>query len=408
MLFHAIAPFARVFCVTAIFLSSGICTSFSQGKSFPFNLFDSSSDNSQEIRRLTDSGIAKYEKRDYAGAISDYDRVLKLAPQRFSVYNLRGSAKRPSGDLDGAEADYKHALELEPRSLLAHVGLGHVKEKRGDAAGAREEFQQAIKIDPQSGFAYVDLGNLELAQKNYQQAEENYNLAVARSPDSAAVWLGLTELHLKQDRVADARANVEHALELNPQSVGGHELRGAIKRRQDDLPGALADYRRAVELNPKLTLARRHIAYLEVRLHQYEAALVDAQLVPDHRPGTSTDYLQLLVWSLRTRLGQPAEADRQLSVYLADRPHPAEGDWFDHVGAYLLGREPEDALFEHAKSEDAKTAAGQLCEAWYYMGLRALFVGDKTTAAEHFRRCVATGETTFYEYALAAAELQSL
>ena len=75
---------------------------------------------------------------------------------------------------------------------------------------------------------------------------------------------------------------------------------------------------------------------------------------------------------------------------------------------FLLSRGSEETPFEHAKSEGTKKAAGQSCEAWYFAGLKAWFVGDKATAAEHFRRCVATGQTKFYEYGLAAAELQSL
>ena len=161
-----VAVFVRVSCVAAIALLLRTGFSFAQDKPFPFNLFGSSAVDAEEVKRLTDSGIAKSEKHDYAGAVADYDRLLKLVPQRFSVYNLRGSAKRQSGDLDGAEADYKHALELEPQSVFAHLGLGHIQEKRDDPAGAREQFRQAIKLDPQSSFAYTDLGLLELRQKN--------------------------------------------------------------------------------------------------------------------------------------------------------------------------------------------------------------------------------------------------
>ena len=58
-------------------------------------------------------------------------------------------------------------------------------------------------------------------------------------------------------------------------------------------------------------------------------------------------------------------------------------------------------------SPDAKTDQAQHCEAWYFAGMKRLLMGDKATAYDYFRRCLATGKSDFCEYILAQAELQS-
>ena len=120
------------------------------------------------------------------------------------------------------------------------------------------------------------------------------------------------------------------------------------------------------------------------------------------------DYAQILTWTLRAYLGRSADADQQLSAYLAERPHTADGAWAGHVGAFLLDRETEEAFLAHANSGDAKKTDGQRCEAWYYAGLKKQLAGDKAAAAERFRRCLATGQTAYIEYQLARAELPTL
>ena len=101
---------------------------------------------------------------------------------------------------------------------------------------------------------------------------------------------------------------------------------------------------------------------------------------------------------MQARLGDVRKADSRLSDYLAARPRTADGEWASHVGTFLIGRDSEEAFFQQAASGDAKTVGGQRCEAWFYAGIKKLVVGDKASAGDHFRKCLATGERYFTEY----------
>jgi lipoprotein NlpI len=51
---------------------------------------------------------------------------------------------------------------------------------------------------------------------------------------------------------------------------------------------------------------------------------------------------------------------------------------------------------------------GRACEAWFYAGIKRLAAGDKRTAIELFKKCLATDQKTFVEFGLAATELNML
>ena len=56
----------------------------------------------------------KIEVGDYQGAISDYDKLLKINPQFVSAYNNRGVAKSALGGDEGADEDFATAQKLDP------------------------------------------------------------------------------------------------------------------------------------------------------------------------------------------------------------------------------------------------------------------------------------------------------
>ena len=95
-------------------------------------------------------------------------------------------------------------------------------------------------------------------------------------------------------------------------------------------------------------------------------------------------------------------------AYLTQRPGTTSGDWVSQIGAFLLAKTPEPEFLAAAKNPDPKKEREQLCEAWYFAGMKRLLAGDHTGAAEAFHRCVATEVKDFNEYRLAAAELKAL
>jgi Flp pilus assembly protein TadD len=71
------------------------------------------------------SGKGKYHSGDYAGAIADYDKAAKLAPDTARIFGSRGAAKRKLGDKEGALEDARKAARLgdkDARRILNFLG----------------------------------------------------------------------------------------------------------------------------------------------------------------------------------------------------------------------------------------------------------------------------------------------
>ena len=56
-------------------------------------------------------------------AIADCTEAIRLAPDGFQAYALRGALFERQGEKDEAVADYRRALSLEPRAAEASDGL---------------------------------------------------------------------------------------------------------------------------------------------------------------------------------------------------------------------------------------------------------------------------------------------
>ncbi len=87
-------------------------------------------------------------QRDFAGAITDLNRLLWMVPNDAEALALRAAARRQSGDRAGALADAEAAVGADPGSAVAYFERGAAKAMNGDRDGARADWQHAEQLDP--------------------------------------------------------------------------------------------------------------------------------------------------------------------------------------------------------------------------------------------------------------------
>jgi lipoprotein NlpI len=216
---------------------------------------------------------------------------------------------------------------------------------------------------------------------------------------------GIAEAH--QDDFDGAIADYSRALELDPKFVAAYRARGIAKQAKNDFEGAIADYNRALELDPNLAIAYADRGISRFSSRHWSDALKDFNRFFDLSKDEQ-DYPRLYVWMITARSNGADAANKDLTAYLDRRSNAAHGDWFSIVAGHLLGKVTQDDLFAAAKSPDTKRELGQLCEAWFYSGMKKLLEGNKTVAADHFQKCLATEQKIFVEYQFAQTELKSL
>ena len=138
-----------------------------------------------------ESGKAKFEAGDYAGAIDDYSKAIELDPNNAQAYFNRGLAKNEL-KIPGAAEDYMTAVELDPDNaetyfirgldpLVANekCKLGGEKHDSNNFQGAIEEYTKAISLVTEDPMPYLlrgrskqSLGDLKGACEDWKKAKE--------------------------------------------------------------------------------------------------------------------------------------------------------------------------------------------------------------------------------------------
>ena len=195
-------------------------------------------------------GLAKYNVKDYEGAIADYNMAIKLDSNYTLAYNGRGNAKKDLKDYQGALADYNQAIKLDPNGAYAYYGRGAVKFYLKDYKGAIADCNQAIKLDSNLAKAYNARGNAKKNLKDYEGAIADYNMAIKL--DSNFAWpynnRGYAKYELKDYQGAIADYN--QAIKIDPNYAWFYNNRGSAKDDLKDYEGAIADYTQAIKLDP--------------------------------------------------------------------------------------------------------------------------------------------------------------
>jgi lipoprotein NlpI len=298
--------------------------------------------------------------------------ALQLSPKNPAAYNNRGVARREEGEVNAAINDFDQAIALDSGYELAYRNRAAAEAQKGDLDSAIADSARAIELDPKDAVAYADRGT-------------------AKS---------------KRGDFAGALIDYDRALQLNPKYSGVYVARGTAKRDRGDLDGALVEYNQALQVDPKNTFALRHLGVTKELAGDFNGALSEliraAELTP---PSRFNDYDQFFIWVLRARLNQRDEADTRLGQYLEDRKQPSLEPWIANIGQFLVGKLAESDFISSADATDPDEKLGQLCEAWYYAGMKRLLSGDKQGGLDDLRHCTETKKTGFFEYTLAEAEL---
>lgn len=167
--------------------------------SYAINLFTIKnliSKNSDTVKKLNNSkgahyyyfsGLKKSDIKDFNGAISDYNKSIKLNPNLFSSYYNRGLLKlqiRELRDLTASINDFNSVIKIMPDFAYAHNNKGLAKILLKDFENAIKDFDISIKLDSNFGSAYSSRGLAKASIEDYENAILDFNRAIEIEPDN--------------------------------------------------------------------------------------------------------------------------------------------------------------------------------------------------------------------------------
>ena len=142
--------------------------------------------------------------------------------------------------------------------------------------------------------------------------------------------------------------------------------------------------------------------------HVWTDALADFRRSCEWTDPIKRDYAHLKIWIVREQLGENEAANKELAAYFDKRDSNTPDKWPVQIANFLLGKISESDLIGAAVSPDAKKQQGQNSDVWFFAGMKRLLAGDKTGAADFFRKCQALNSKNCSEYYFARAELKAL
>ncbi|MEO5596813.1 MAG: tetratricopeptide repeat protein [Lysobacteraceae bacterium] len=267
-----------------------------------------------------------YGRRDFAGALTTFDAVLKARPNDIDALAARGYVLRRMGRFEDARISLQQALAHDPRNskLAGDVGRTYMNISR--YSEAKSALQRALALDPNNGDAKLLLSQ-SIAMANGDLAGA---LAAAQG-DAPPLQLWRTALLFYQRKYQDALALLA-SIPDTPENfpVGGRVLLQAnLYRLAGDAGHARPLFEQALPLIRAQVKAQAGNVSYEI---YYWSAVADAELGLGHTAAglTAIAQAQALLSRLNDHVvnaqttvslaGLYAEADRpDIAVPLLDK-----------------------------------------------------------------------------------------
>lgn len=208
------------------------------------------------------SGLAFYQKKDYARATGELKRAISMDPTNIQAYKFLASAYQAQGKTDEAIKIYKNSLALDPTQASVHTSLGNVYLQQKKYNLAEREFKDAAKLDPTDTVAPYTLGQLYVQTERYGEAEAQFKKVSRMAPTDPNPYYSLGVVYNKEGKYADAVKQLTQAVKLRPKMEAAHFELGVAYAALGDTTNAQKEVDTLTRLNAtqgallKLTVAQ--------------------------------------------------------------------------------------------------------------------------------------------------------
>ncbi len=159
---------------------------------------------SGDADKLFRQGVQYGEAKNWAAAITAYQKALALDPNHVSAQANLGWALAETKKWDAAAEELKKAIKLDPNHAGAHTNLAWAYAELGKWDQVISESQRAIQLDPKNGYAYANLGWGYSATGLMDKALRAYEKSVELNPDMDSSYYALGLGYCDQGKKSEA------------------------------------------------------------------------------------------------------------------------------------------------------------------------------------------------------------
>lgn len=233
----------------------------------------------------------------YANAIADYGRALRIAPKSPDLLESRGLAYFAVGDDDRAIADYTQAIGFMPdagasydfASTFRNRGRAYLKKGQRDRAMA--DFNEAIRLDPNFAAAYYSRGTAVLEAGQSDRAIDDFDRALRLDRNYTDAYFNRAVAEGRSGRYVASISDLDRYIQKVPEDASAFYYLGEDDRALGQNDRAVAEYSTALRLRPddEGALIARAVSYLAMR--DYDSALRDCETAIHLSPKDGSTFL---------------------------------------------------------------------------------------------------------------------
>ena len=217
------------------------------------------------------------ELKDWAGAISDFDRAIRLRPTEADFYIDRAKGYRVKGDKAKALADYNKAHEIDSDYPVVSADLSDY----APAEALRHDMKHLLKAITKANNAVIEsMGEVTRAKQREEQTQKRLRRLlvgdtrtdaetlkevdddIAAQIDDNETYTDRAIIYLKQEKPDLALADATKALTFKKNDALAFDLRGRAHELKKEYDAAFNDYDAAVK-------AEKRARYLSDRGDMY-------------------------------------------------------------------------------------------------------------------------------------------
>lgn len=224
-------------------------------------------------------GIAKYNLKDYRGAINDFNKSIEIDPFSAHGYHYRGLAFSQIGNNKQAFNDIDKALTLDSLNANLYLGKGILYANNQNFKKAQEEFSQAIKYDKTNINAYFNRGIMLLALNDTTGALNDINRVIRMNPFYADAYIRRGSIKEETDNLKEALDDFDRALKIDDNNPLTYFYRGNIYLKRKKYQKALSDYDKVLSIDSENSLTLFNRALLKTEIGDYDGAIADYEKI---------------------------------------------------------------------------------------------------------------------------------
>ncbi len=275
-------------------------------------------------------GFARQNMGRDSLAIADYDIGLQYNPLDKYFLFYKGVAQTEIKNFEGADSTFNTLLRQYPNFEEGFAARGRLNMERGDTVGALADLDKAISLSRSLINPYLLRAQIEWNRREWQKAGEDMDAAIRLHPEIADLYVNRAFIRYNSDDFFGAMSDYNYSLELEPKNTSALFNRALLRYEVNDLDRAVTDLSKVIELEPQNFHAfyNRGLIYLEQ--NKNKEALADFGVIASRYPRFYPVYYAMAeahrnLGDMRTAMQMAYKADDMVKQYVQNpTAHPLD------------------------------------------------------------------------------------